>query len=472
MDTEGEYLQILALPDVFKMRYGQIPSCLYIRHCYRRLYEITPHIMLHYHKDLSATLFTGVPGIGKSMFLIYFLYRFLTDERFPDKRVALELFKGHYHYFEPCPSGGYYCSNESKESCPVLEIPIFSDIKGLVEPMCRGKWLFIFSSPNPLRYKYTMKNSPRFEYTLPTWHYLELKFIDPDDRRWIDRFIRYGGVPRSIFWDGVEKNPEDLLRDALDTKGGMIADYFFKYGFGNIDAETSYMILHKNPPWSPEHNDWLYEQRSVYSFASDEIFKSFAEKHRVRLLAEPINLSNDGVASEVYNLFEKICLWLKPIANQTISVELISNPSNSFRLTLPAMAILDYHWKENARNDLSKKLLPNNLYQPKISNLESGDAFCVIPWGEQDLQPLFCVVILQMTVGENHPVKVNGLHDIILAYPDEIQNWIVEKLLVFITPVDGKLSTVQPYHTQEGKVAERIPNLARGFRQCVCRLAV
>ena len=91
---------------------------------------------------------------------------------------------------------------------------------------------------------------------------------------------------------------------------------------------------------------------------------------------------------------------------------------------------------------------------------------------EKDGQPLFCVVILQITVGEEHPVKVNGLHDIILAYPEEIQKRIVEKLLVFLTPADGKLSTVQPYLTQEGKVAERIPNLARGFRQCVCRLAV
>jgi hypothetical protein len=40
-------------------------------------------------------------GIGKSLFLIYFIYRFRSDERFPDKRFALEFFKGKYQLFKP-----------------------------------------------------------------------------------------------------------------------------------------------------------------------------------------------------------------------------------------------------------------------------------------------------------------------------------------------------------------------------------
>lgn len=71
--------------------------------------------------------------------------------------------------------------------------------------------------------------------------------------------------------------------------------------------------------------------------------------------------------------------------------------------------------------------------------------------------------MLQITVGENHPVKVNGLHDIILAYSDFIQQRIIKKLLVFVTPLDGKLNSVQPLHTQQNKVAQVIPKLVQEF---------
>jgi hypothetical protein len=89
---------------------------------------------------------------------------------------------------------------------------------------------------------------------------------------------------------------------------------------------------------------------------------------------------NAGVASEVYdggsagNFFEKkICLRLEPIACQRISVTKIP-ASTGETLNIPLeMNSLDYHWKENAKADQCKKLQPNILYQPKSSNLESGN---------------------------------------------------------------------------------------------------
>lgn len=472
---ESEYLEIVNLPKVFYKRYGSIPSRIYIRHCYRKLYEIVTNLMETYEKPFPAALFTGVPGIGKSLFLIYFLFMFLRDDRFPDKRFALEFVSGKYHYFEPnIETGGFYRSKENAESCPVLEIPIFSDVMDITEPRCRGKWLFIFSSPNLSRCK---KISPKFRYILPTWSYFELLCIQPDDRQWIDHFILFGGVPRSIIWDGIEENPAIKLEDALESKGGIIADYFFKHGFGNVDTEKSYMLLHMNPPWSPTDNDWQYNCHAVHSFASDAIFKRIAEKHQIRLLAEPINLFNAGVAPEVYgggsagNLFEKICLWLKPIAGHQISAQSLLEPLRSFHIVLPAMGLLEYHWKENARDNELKKLLPGVLYQPKISNLESGDAFCLVPY-ERDQDIFYLLVVLQFTVGEKHPIKINGLNDIVLAFPESLRKRIVDKLFVFVTPPEGKLNKVQPLHTQNNKVAENIPLLVQGFIQCVYRHSV
>jgi hypothetical protein len=198
-------LKINALPDVFYKRYGHIPTNIYIRQCYRRLYEINSELMLTYTKPFPTTLFTGAPEIGKSMFLIYFVL-FLHDPRFNDKRFAVEFFdKREYHYFQPSiECSGLSCSIEIKDSFPMLEVSIFSDTAHLLEPCCRGKWLFIFSSPNPMRFKEARKTLQSLYIPFQLGIILELKFIEPNDSNWIARFIIFGGIPKSVFWDGIE----------------------------------------------------------------------------------------------------------------------------------------------------------------------------------------------------------------------------------------------------------------------------
>ena len=71
----------------------------FIRNSYRRLYKIVSGTMLRTSR--STMLFTGVSGIGKSLFLLYFICRFLGDNRSPDKCFALEFNRGEYDYFEP-----------------------------------------------------------------------------------------------------------------------------------------------------------------------------------------------------------------------------------------------------------------------------------------------------------------------------------------------------------------------------------
>ena len=244
---EGEYLEILDIPAIFGQRYGIIPR-IYIRHCYRRLYEIITDQMLNDHRPFPVTLFTGVPGIGKSLFLIYFLFMLISDDRFPDKRFAVEFSRGEYDYFEPTDELGIFKrSSRTTDTCPLTDIPIFADISDKKQPRTRGKSLFIFSSPDPRRYHEIIKNSPSFRYTFPTWSFLELSFIDPEDKNWLERFLFFGGVPRNIFWDGLGENPKNKFEASLVAKGATIAEYFFKKGFGDIDSQTSYMFLHINP---------------------------------------------------------------------------------------------------------------------------------------------------------------------------------------------------------------------------------
>lgn len=187
----------------------------------------------------------------------------------------------------------------------------------------------------------------------------------------------------------------------------------------------------------------------------------------------PVNLFNEGVASEVYgggsagNLFEKVVLWLKPIATKTITITSMVDGTET-NITLPGSEILPRYWK--AVGDRDGDLRHGVLYQPRIANPESGDCFCVVG-REGD----YVLVVLQMTVGRTHPIKVNGLRDIVLAYPMRIRNALVRKLLVFVTPVHSALNAQQPYHTKDGKVAQRFPVEVAGqigFTQYKCEYSM
>ena len=178
----GEHLLVKTLPKVFKQRYGTIPKTIYVRDCYRELYKIATDSMVDASLDYCATLFTGVPGIGKSLFMVYFISRFLVDERFTDKSFALEFTAGMYVYFRRKVNSGAHSRTEP-------------DIVATVEPVARAKWTYIFSSPDPKRYKQILKNFPNHRYTLPTWSELELMLLSADRpvSEWYNDFVLFGG---------------------------------------------------------------------------------------------------------------------------------------------------------------------------------------------------------------------------------------------------------------------------------------
>jgi len=73
---EVQHLIVKQLPKCFSERYGFIPDIIFVRECYTRFYNATSDLMANGSRKFGVTLFMGVPGIGKSLFLIY---RFISD---------------------------------------------------------------------------------------------------------------------------------------------------------------------------------------------------------------------------------------------------------------------------------------------------------------------------------------------------------------------------------------------------------
>jgi hypothetical protein len=222
---DGEYLNVLELPRQFGERYLNIPAKVYVRDCYKKLYEIAATSMVTTRiMEGSASLFTGVPGIGKSLFLVYFVYRFLNDEPFKDKHFALELTYGVYLSYRV--DKGIILFLETNRLCSDQNWLLLCDIKQRAEPSRCDRCTYIFSSPDPCRYKETMKSSSSTKYIMmPTWSESELEFVTTDKTNWRENFKIYGGIPWHVLKDTPTSDMAEL-NEAITTEGPYIAHSF------------------------------------------------------------------------------------------------------------------------------------------------------------------------------------------------------------------------------------------------------
>ena len=244
---------------------------IYVRDSYKSLYELIKQRILKEEFELAVGLITGVPGIGKSYFLLYIIYRFINDESFHSKSFAAHVALNNYILFAPNSSGKYVIQKQSSESI-ANEILLLTDLEDPILPRFKGKWTLIFSSPNDARYKETLKVQHNFEMIMPTWSEEELICAVPDQESWYNSYLLYGGVPRRVF-SIAQKQEEERLEILMASKGELIANKFFSTGYGGVDSDMSYSITHINPPMLDDGSDWDYFGKRQFSFASNKIFK-------------------------------------------------------------------------------------------------------------------------------------------------------------------------------------------------------
>jgi hypothetical protein len=360
----------------------------------------------------------------------------------------------------------FVCNTLSYGLKSPLNFLVLCDISALSPPGSRAKWTCIFSSPNPVRFKEIIKNKPTRSYTLPTWNELELHFLGSNIADWYDAFALYGGVPRHIF--GTASDFKQPLDKALLFKGAKSADSFFNFGFGGPDPDQSYVLVHINPPRT-ESGSYIYHGTPVYSFASEAILQTFVELNTNKMFAKAIHLFNRGKPSAVLGAgtagicFEQLCLWLCPLQGKRMVASPLPKPSvgTALYFHVPSTrAMLSYDWKR------TKSLEANLFYVPRVTNLTSADAFYLVEGAESGE---YTLVVLQITVAESHPVKAQGLLDIILAFPEKFK--ITSKALVFVVNPSCLMQDAQKLTNLKGEELEEgsIRLSLRDFKQYIVR---
>eukprot|EP01039_Chlorochromonas_danica_P005685 gene5685-6269_t len=455
----NKFLDLTGVPNFLKERSG-LKTYLYLRDCYDDLIEdISSCVSRDIPGKSKRIAILGTAGIGKSALFLVILKRLLKDPN----TLGLTT-RSFYYQTSPAQIWLYRhvqvdeFSLRFVESCELLDegIPLFADMDTADgSPHGHLGPFIIFTSFRPSRFKELVKNGWR--KVMPTWSaeeqaYLfnstqfEREFGKEVAQRAYDNMQFFGGAIRNSIQIAIEKkNPLTVIEAAIYDKGELVAERFFKAGFGGTEDVIADVLVHRNPPVvNGKHQ--FGEIPYAYFFASPFVLRSLLQLKNHMLAAQARNKYKADTfrGGEDGSEFERLCLYGFKISGVEFLAKPLTEGAKKIRVTFPPKEVLAPNWREQ-----KKYLKQEVLYIPPYDNLESGDAFCLIKIDER-----WTLVILQCTISKTHPVKQNGVKIIRDCYSKNSELAVEETVIMFMTPANGKLETEQPLVTKNGTVVQ------------------
>eukprot|EP01038_Epipyxis_sp_PR26KG_P017743 gene17743-24731_t len=183
---------------------------LYIRSDYVEVFKLIKNhvneVRLMDAEDIIHIVVTGTPGIGKSLFAYYFLWKSLQDETFENKKL----------YFQSAPDCIFYLPkdgemielsvDDKRKARGDPETVLLVDMDELKGPAKWGGITIILASPNEARFKEFLKHGNPENFFMNPWSYEDIikvwekeyqnNKVSLED---VDKiFYMYGGVIRFV----------------------------------------------------------------------------------------------------------------------------------------------------------------------------------------------------------------------------------------------------------------------------------
>ena len=371
---------------------------LYVRDCWVEMYEVMEDML---KSGCQRIVVTGTPGIGKSQFLQYCMWRMAQK----NEAFLHETYPQMVHMYSPGNFATYNYNNIPSG------LPYLVDLEAETLPFYDyAKWspLFtaIFSSPNPYRFKSMVKMDNSVELIMPPWeneeifdaHKLISKFRSVDIDLVKSQLAIYGGVPRYVF--DKSKEGSRPMKQALRSKGQLVAERMFMVDWveSGKDVDMSYTISHMIP------EDTVKFTGRLFSPASTFVLENLMETHSAIVLEKVLQIvrmkENAGCLFEfVASRFALADETHNASRLESESASKSSNSAKSRTFTVGNFVSLPPEWRNG--NWMPKQ---DVLYYQNKVNLQSVDAFTII---DREL------VFFQLTIGSQHSVKAKGLSDIL-----------------------------------------------------------
>ena len=371
---------------------------LYVRDCWVEMYEVMEDML---KSGCQRIVVTGTPGIGKSQFLQYCMWRMaqkneaFLHETYPQMVHMYSPGNFATHNYNNIPSGLPYLVDMEVEQLPFYDYAKWSPL-----------FTAIFSSPNPYRFKSMVKMDNSVELIMPPWeneeifdaHKLISKFRSVDIDLVKSQLAIYGGVPRYVF--DKSKEGSRPMKQALRSKGQLVAERMFMVDWveSGKDVDMSYTISHMIP------EDTVKFTGRLFSPASTFVLENLMETHSAIVFEKVLQIvrmkENAGCLFEfVASRFALADETHNASRLESESASKSSNSAKSRTFTVGNFVSLPPEWRNG--NWMPKQ---DVLYYQNKVNLQSVDAFTII---DREL------VFFQLTIGSQHRVKAKGLSDIL-----------------------------------------------------------
>ena len=420
---------LLQLPgDLTFLGSRRLTDRLFIRKAYLDL-----HDLIHNKHRERNILILGNPGTGKTFFMMYEMFHWRKKVTIVVNYTAGEIqFVGH-------PSGEIESFESYGSIEPILkradwvlhlfDVTSHSSKRPVIEMGKTKVKNIVFSSPEKENYHQFVKDANPVKLFMPTWELDELLECNSKCSLHVNkdmvftRFEKWGGIARCVL---EARDVAELDRKIVECSTNSLIKAV-KNSAGISIGENSHMLLHLKVVKNGEYNDVNIR------FASDYVMKRFTEKR---------NASQNSTAEEFVNnvigipslgtargdLFE-ILAHQKLVKGGTFTIrKLDSGQTLSIRLDQKETVEI------RKVKDISAHREQSCYLKPVGKNFVAVDAIIPPAMG------------FQMTVNVDHPVKIDGLKNILTALScNEFQ-------LYFVVPKDiFEEYPPQHYHNKQRK---------------------
>jgi hypothetical protein len=205
---------------------------------------------------IASVVVTGSPGIGKSVFALYFMWRWYKENPTADGFVYEDTLDELRYFSRKNVGSATVYTRKDRYKIP-RGIPYFVDLKERVEPVIAGaywapQFTVVFSSPDNARFKEFLKTGRQL--VMPPWQaseILEAHSLIPKyrqiNREIVDsQFEIYGGVPRYVFGEKLTEGRRSM-DEALNKKGVECSKKVFSLVHDEVEPALSHLILQMVP---------------------------------------------------------------------------------------------------------------------------------------------------------------------------------------------------------------------------------
>jgi hypothetical protein len=449
---------VLCLPEgVYFMGLPRFGNKLFIPESFPNYFSL---FLIELQAGKQHFVFTGTPGIGKSRFAIYCLWR-LSHE--PNTRAIL------YHHSRQALQ--HYLPNGEVEDVSVdefnnkqpamgheLQAFYLVDLEDLVPPLDFSGVTMVFASPNPARFRQLLEREGATRFYLPPWRLDEIMQLRASLFRHVPEstvealFGMYGGVPRNVLQHAASGDAS--MEQALVRQESFGILMQIVTSDAQSDEKTRSVLVHL----VPEREN---PTRAHICWASQWVVERLLKLYEAEVMED---LSRMVLYSSSLAPTAPLRSWLfEAWAHRQLAagrIKLVQPLARRVRPMPFPRFFSDQPEVFLPRDDLA--LLPAQFYhRPAQRNMSSVDAFA------KDIEGR--LYLFQMTVASRHPVKGSELRNIINTFGYECQ----EVHLIFVIPQcrnATEFNKLQEVVKSEGQKYKKVPGELKSMQQWVCAL--